>query len=278
MRAVRLGALIASALAVAAASAGAAGAATSKEGTGGVPKLETTATAAEACEVVFGADAFEKAPSEGEVAPGEAVSVDVTWGTGWQKGSTVEVLGCTAVDGEFSEELSTRIRKVKNDGLFVHEFTVPKTVAKGAVLCERAIVIGLSAAGSAKAERLDADCFTVSGAAKPVADAKPAPEVAGPSKTVSPKPAEKTEAAASKPADAKPAAKTEPAAAPKPAPAAAKTPVVAGETETKPAAAADATLARTGPANGMLAVAAGLMFMLGGCAVAFGRPLRGALR
>lgn len=295
MRFVRLStAVFASTIAVAAATAGMAGAADSKEsGATGVPKLEATATAAEACEVVFGSDAFDKAPSEGEVSPGEAVSVDVTWGTGWKKASTVEVVGCTAVDGEYSEELSTRIRKVKNDGLFVHEFTVPKDVAKGAVLCERAIVIGESTAGSPKAERLDADCFTVAGAAKAATDAKPA-AAAGPAKPAAAKPAEKTgsaapapkTAAAAKPAEEKaaaaPAAKTaasaKPAAAAAAKPATAKPPVVAGETETKPAAAAPGNLARTGSGDGVLAVGAGLLFVFGGCAVAFGRPLRGALR
>ncbi|MGH8999817.1 MAG: hypothetical protein ACRDY7_10565, partial [Acidimicrobiia bacterium] len=107
-----------------------------------VPKLSPTATASEACDVVFGDDAFADAKSEGEVAPGEDVQVDVTWGSGWEEGSTVEVVGCTAVDDQFSEELSTRIRKVKNDGLFVHEFTVPDDAEEGATMCQRAIVIG----------------------------------------------------------------------------------------------------------------------------------------
>ena len=238
-----------------------------------VPKLEPTATAGEACELIFGKAAFTKAPSEGEVSPGEPVSIDVTWGSGFAKDSTVEVVGCTAVDNVFKEELSTRIRRVKNDGLFVHEFTIPKDLAKGAKLCERAIVIGQSAAGRPKAEKLDADCFTLaSGAAAktagPSLEAAPAPsKEVGASKDVAPA---KAAAPAAKPTTVAGATETRKvqSAAAKPTAAAAAKPAAAAAPATEPA------LARTGAGDDMLMVAAGLLLALGGLSVLFSKPLR----
>lgn len=227
----------------------------------GVPDLSTTATIAAACDVVFGGDPFADVPSEGLVSRGEPVSINVTWGTGWESGSTVEVLGCAAVDGRFSEELSSRTRELEQDGLLMHEFSVPKDVADGATVCERAVVIGRSTTGAAKSERLDADCFTVAGGAEEPSAGSAAPEATEPAPrtggaTASREHHTDADTPARTPAQAGPEAVggTEPMATP-------GVPVPA-----------PAGLARTGNGDGMLALAAGLLFILGGGAIAVSRP------
>src|SRR5579884_1729038 len=130
-----------------------------------VPKIDPTASAADTCDAVFGHDAGTQPRSMGAVAPEQSIAEDVTWKANWKPGSTVEVVGCGAVDGKFLNELSTIQPAKPNGGLFVHTFAVPKDVANGATVCERGVVLGESATGAAQAERTDADCYTVAGAA-----------------------------------------------------------------------------------------------------------------
>lgn len=129
-----------------------------------IPTLMPDATAVQACDAIFGPDAFADVPARALVSPGERLSLDQTWGTGWKAGAPVEVVNCMAVDGVFSDALSSRNRGVTNDGLFLLEFDVP-VGPEGARLCRRAVVIGQSAAGDPKRERLEAECLTVTAAA-----------------------------------------------------------------------------------------------------------------
>jgi hypothetical protein len=199
-----------------------------------VPQVSATSPPWEACSLVFGQDAIAKAPSEGDVSPGDPLSVDLTWGRGF-RGSTVEVIGCTAVNGTFSEALSVRVPDVPNDGLLAHEFTVPRDIPDGAELCERALVIGWTSSGTPKAERLDAECFSVVGGAQAAA-----------TETGS------TATARAVPGETK---RRAPTAAPVPTP-------------------GPPALARTGAGGHLLAVTAGVLLILGGFAAGSGRPRR----
>lgn len=126
---------------------------------GAAPPPAGEPSVAEECKAAFGRDAIE-APSEGLVAPGDPISINVTWGVGWKPNVPVDVLACTTVDGVVAEDLSVR-RRVAEDGLFVHDLQVPSTAPGGAAVCERALVIGQSASGRPKEERPDPGCFTV---------------------------------------------------------------------------------------------------------------------
>ena len=191
-----------------------------------VPQLPKP-PAASACAVAFDEQAFSEASSEGQVKIGDPLSIDVTWSRDWKEGAMVEVLACTAVNGVFRDDVSDWEPAVENDGLFVHDFVVPVDVAASDTICERTIVIGQSPSGAAKAERSDADCFTV--AAAPQGSDQPlATELPMQSGSQSPGP---------------------------------------------PAAAANRAspgLPRTGPGDDVLALAAGLLLVLGGFGVAFG--------
>lgn len=222
-----------------------------------VPRLATEATAVEACGAVFDKGAFNSSPSQGLVSPQEPVSLNLTWGTGWKPGVPVEVLGCTAVNGAFSGDLSTRNRDVLNDGLFVHEFNVPATVPEGATICERAVVIGLSNIGTPKAERLDPQCFTVAAERTATSTASGATRRDGANQSEEQPPAGRSPA--SKRSDRSPRAAA--GTAPLKPPGTARGPASAG-------------LARTGTGDRLLALVAGLLFVFGGSTIACGRPSR----
>lgn len=91
------------ALAVGMAVVGSTSTAGAESDTPAVPAVPSGATAVEGCTLAFGRDAFGSTASEGLVAPGDPLSIDVTWGTGWKPGQTLDVLSCTAVNGVFSE-------------------------------------------------------------------------------------------------------------------------------------------------------------------------------
>src|SRR5919205_261680 len=87
-----------------------------------IPALEAGTSAVDACTAAFPGDAFAKAAPEGTVAPGQPVSVDVTWRTAWHEESSVDVVGCVASDSRFDAGGSTVARGVTNNGLYVHHF------------------------------------------------------------------------------------------------------------------------------------------------------------
>lgn len=221
-----------------------------------VPTLTADATAAEACDAVFDRVPSVDAPSQGLVSPTELISFNLTWGAGWKRDATVEVLGCTAVDGAFSGDLSTRNREVQNDGLLVHEFNVPAALPDGARICERAVVIGQSTTGTPKAERLEPECFTVAGGREVTS----APSVAAPR------------------GDPGSGGAGSRALAGSPAPTAKRRDPVAVSGEGAPQApgtapaAGSAGLASTGSGDRLLVATAGLLLLLGGWTVACGRP------
>lgn len=225
-----------------------------------IPALTPEAKAVEACHAIFGRDALADVPARALVSPGEDLSLDVTWGTDWKAGAPVEVVNCAAVDGVFSDSLSSRNRNETNDGLFVVEFNVPAATPEGARLCERTAVIGQSAAGAPKAERLDAECFTVAAAAPgrsndPGAAANQGREAAG---------GRDGAATGTRP----------PGAAPRPG-----RPGMADDGNGKSAPSGGTPqgpqgLARTGSAERMLAAVAGLLMLLGGRMIAWSSPAR----
>lgn len=234
------------ALAVAMAVLGSTGTAGAQSDTPAVPTVPLGATAVEGCVLAFGRDAFGSAPSEGLVAPGDPLSLDVTWGTGWKPGQTLDVLSCTAVNGVFSEELSVRRRAPEPDGLLSHDVRVPGDATAGATVCQRAIIIGESSAGAPRAERLDPSCFTVAPTAATTTEAAPAAPSGGQT--------------------TKPTRGASAPGGPRPAPQAA-TPAPTSE-------ALPTGLARTGTTERILALAAGVLFVIGGWGVAVGRPGR----
>lgn len=218
------------------------------------------ASAAEACAAVFGADTAGGATVDRSVAAGEPASRDITWDRTAPPGPS-EVLGCTAVDGTFIDGLSARARRVENDGLFVHHFSVPGDAAAGTTLCERGAVIRTTPSGGRTVDRLAADCLVVTapGRGKPQrggAAAAPAPV------TPAPIPAVAAPAAAPHPAPA-PSAPAAPAAAASPA-----APSTAAQADTAPT-----NLPRTGATERWLTASAGALLGLGGLALA-ARPRR----
>jgi len=215
------------------------------------PRLASTATTAEGCAVVLSDESPAGAPSEGIVRPGEAMSIDLVWSQDWQKDAPVEVLACTALDGTVFAAASTRVAGLKNDGRFVHRFGIPEGVPDGATLCETGAVIGRSAAGAPKAEKIGAECLTV--------------ESADPLKA-------RAAAAAPPSNDVTPAAPAPTPTATPVAPAPPVPTVVAAATATRTAAAE--TLPRTGGADHRVTAAAGSLLLAGGFAVAVGRPSR----
>ncbi len=218
--------------------------------------LNGIASTVEACGLLLGDDPFAQAAPEGKVAPGDPFAVDVTWGRGWDA-APVEVVGCTAVDGRYLAVASTRVRQTANDGLYVHEFSVPEGAQDGSTICEEAVVIGHSSAGAPRAERSGADCFTVvaASATKPAPESTPKPVAAvGPA---APTPA----GPALAPAQAAVTRTQQQLVAAPPAPADSAAPAPAGV----PA------LPRTGAGGRALAALAGLLIVLGGAAVAWAR-------
>lgn len=227
----------------------------------GIPTVPAAAAAVDACRTVFGPEPFGATPSEGIVSPGDPLSIDVTWGGGWKPGQTLDLLSCTAVDGVFSEHLSVRTRAAEDDGVFVHDFRVPSDAPDGATVCQRAVVIGQAPAGAPKAERLEPSCFTVnSDAASPPRSTTPDASANG----ASPITGKGARGAAGSPAAS---------SAPSSPPAHAS----GSEHERKGHSAVPAPptsdLARTGPAQRILFLVAGVLLLMGGWAVAVGRPV-----
>lgn len=228
-----------------------------------IPALTPETKAVEACHVIFGRDAFADVPARALVSPGEPLSLDVTWGTDWKVGAPVEVVTCTALDGALSDSLSSRNSDEANDGLFVVEFNVPVGTSEGARLCERTVVIGQSAAGAPKAERLDAECFTVAAAA-PRSSNKTGAGAAGNSGQQGAGERDRAAAGASPPRAPRPAQPGIPDG---------PTPTPSSGTS---GGAPQQGLARTGSIERMLAAMAGLLMLLGGRMIAWSPPAPGS--
>jgi len=257
--AVRVGAGVVFSVGLSLATVGVAGGAASAAPGGSVPVLKPGLSNTGSCTAVFGKpDGMAGAPSGGDIRPGGPVSVDVVWGSGWESAGTVEVLGCTALDGTFVDRLSTRVPRADNNGRFVHTFTVPAEAAPGARLCQQGAVIGLSATRQPQIERVDARCFTV--AAPDPAAVPPAPMAAAtnPTTTSTTGHGESRTAAA--------------VSEPEPGPAAAAPPEAPAPVQAQAPAASN--LPRTGAADRLTTVAAGLLLVLGGGAIALGRSRR----
>ena len=227
-----------------------------------VPTMPAAASVVEACALAFGAAPSGAPSSDGLVARGQPLSVDVTWGTRWKRGQTVDVVGCTAVDGVWSETLSVRSEAAERDGVFVHDFRVPSDAADGTQVCQQAIVIGQSPAGAPKAERLEPSCFTVSGDA--TMNRCSAAEGSG-HVGASTGEAETSGGGASR---------SGAALGPASPRSRASHPAHDRQGESAVTGSATAGLARTGPASKNLLLAASLLLLLGGWSVATGRPVR----
>ena len=223
-----------------------------------IPAIGPSTSATDACAGSFTAGAFDKAASEGNVAPGQAVDVDVRWRTAWHTADKVDVLGCVAANGHFVS--GTIERGVDNSGLWVHKFAVPDNAANDATICAAAVVIGPAPSGAPQAERTDADCFQVTAAA---GKAEPAPAAAEPG-----------------PAATEGKATTTPTAPAAPPPATRSAASVAAPTApTAPAAPAAPTtqLPHTGARERMLVLLAGVLLVVGGSAFGLGATRRSAL-
>jgi hypothetical protein len=223
-----------------------------------VPDLDVGQPPKDLCGVVFAPGAFEGFLPKAEVAAGEPISIAVEWAPSNVTADKVDLLGCVSVDGQPAEGLATLGRKVENDGEHHLSFLLPDDLGLGAKVCERSAVIG----PNADITRTPATCFSVASAKQEVAASPPARQSAA--------------AAPAKPV-------TAPAPAPAPAPAESKNvkpaagpavPQVAGATEERPAAQAEApdTLARTGSGSRPLGALAGIVIVFGGLAVALGGP------
>jgi LPXTG-motif cell wall-anchored protein len=210
-----------------------------------IPAIGPSTAATDACAGSFTGGAFDKATSEGKVAPGQAVAVDVRWRTAWHT-DKVDVLGCVAADGHFVA--GTIERGVDNSGLWVHKFAVPENAANDATVCEAAVVIGPAAGGAPQAERTDPDCFEVTAAA---VKAEPAPASANPGPAVEGKATTTPTAPAASPAPARSAA-------------AAPTPAVPA---TSTGAAPTTQLPHTGTRERTLVLLAGILLIIGGWAL-----------
>jgi len=233
--------------------AGPAGAATEEER---IPAIGPSTVATDACAASFAATAFDKSASEGTVAPGQAVAVDVTWRPAWHPGDSVDVLGCVAANGHFVG--GTVERGVANNGLWVHKFAVPSDAANDVRVCQAAIVIGPGAGGAPQAERSDADCFTVAAAA---VKAEPAPAAANPAPAASVGKETATPAAPATSPPARGAASAEEAAPVN------STPRVAAAAPKPPAT----QLPHTGARERALVLLAGILLIAGGWAFGAGR-------
>lgn len=234
------------------------------------------ATSTEDCVAAFGNAPFSDGPTEGRVGPGEALSLDVAWGSSFEKGSPVDVLACAALDNVFLDVASTRVSG-DNQGLFVHRFAVPADAPAGARLCEAAVVTGRSATGQPRAERIAAECLQVAtpGAAlKAVVAVLPAP--AAPPGPVPP-------AAPAVPAPTTPAPTTPASAAAAPAPRiAASFPAGSPVSATAQAEVAPVqrgsehgvvrSMPRTGTHSRLALALAGMLLLAGGFGVALGHP------
>jgi LPXTG-motif cell wall-anchored protein len=235
-----------------------AGAATEEER---IPVIGASTPAPEACTASFPANAFEKVASEGSVAPGQAVAVDVTWRPAWHQGDKVDILGCVAANGRFVD--GTVERGVDNNGLWVHKFAVPASAAKDVLVCQAAVVIGPGSDGKAQAERSDPDCFTVAATA---AKAEPAPAAANPAPAAGL--GKETTAEAAQPASTP--AQTRTAATPPAAPTASAPPRAAAAAPAPAAAAAKppaTQLPHTGARERLLVTLAGVLLIVGGWAL-----------
>lgn len=245
-----------------------------------IPSIDLGGDVVKACGAAFGAGAFAGFASKGQLAAGEPISVGLSWDRSALTAEKVDVLNCVSVDGVVAPAMSGVDEGVANRGSHRYSFTLPRDTRLGTKVCERSAVLGPEEATGRVAERLVASCYTVVAAdAKTAVSGRMGPEAPLPS----PQPK-----AAPAPAPAGAPVMSPAAPAPKPAPEAAAPAaddaLVAGKTETRPAAggtaaAADASpaLPRTGVASRLLAAGAGLLFLLGGLGVAFGTGRRNGL-
>jgi hypothetical protein len=242
-----------------------------------IPALEAGTSAVDVCTAAFAEDAFGKTPSEGTVVPGQRFSVDVTWRTAWHEDPTVDVVGCVASNGRFAAAGSTLARGVENNGLYVHQFTVPEDSAKDATICEAAVIVGQAHGGDVQAERSGPDCFTVATASRAAAGIQPA---AGASKqTTAPSeggpPAAQGSPEAPSGADGANAAQAHSQASPVVPPSTTEPPSAAPQAPAPSTSAArPAELGRTGRGDRILTALAGLMFVLGGFTIGLGASQR----
>jgi hypothetical protein len=186
-----------------------------------------------------------------EAAPGQVVSVGITWKKeAWSGDRLTEILTCASVDGRMAPELATRETSPDNDGESTVSLTMPADRV-GSVVCGQSLLIG-TADGKPSTSKATPFCFRIVAAG-------PAPAAATPS---APVPAPKA------------------AGAPTPPPS--EEPKVLGEALTKaPSSAASGTatagqspagLPHTGSPNRSTTAAAGVLLALGGLAVALGAP------
>lgn len=208
------------------------------------------------CATAFPPGAFGGFLPAHKASPGEPVSVEVRWNAKEFSAANVELVSCVSQDGNLVGAAASRVAGVANDGGQRVAFVVPDGAKAGTNVCQRTAVAGAGVGGAPNLFRTDAVCYSVTAAnasrvetplgASEVKPTEVVPaatrEVAGPSVV-----AGKTES--------RPAAAVSPASTPAPAP---------------QAAAAPEALPRTGSAERVLLVSAGLLICAGGFAAMFG--------
>jgi hypothetical protein len=130
----------------------------------------------ETCEEVLqgptagGAHKVTDPPDGSTVAPGDDITVTITWDPAtFDSPSVDKIFDCVTVDGHAASGLSTQGRDVPNDGRFITFFTLPADLPAGAQVCDRGLV-GSVTGGDTFTRRTTNDvCLTTRGPVAPEA-------------------------------------------------------------------------------------------------------------
>jgi uncharacterized repeat protein (TIGR01451 family) len=101
-------------------------------------------------------------PDGSLIGPGDVIVFTITWNTSdWVGEELNKVLDCVQVNGQDAPQLSVEEKPTANDGVFIHQLTVPENLESGDVLCDRARLSGNPAGDNPSTQKSNVLCFTV---------------------------------------------------------------------------------------------------------------------
>ncbi|HEV8571615.1 MAG TPA: DUF11 domain-containing protein [Actinomycetota bacterium] len=101
-------------------------------------------------------------PDGSVIEAGDVIVFTITWATSdWEGEELDKVLDCVQVNGQDAPQLSVEEKPTANDGVFIHQLTVPENLESGDVLCDRARLSGDPSGDNQSTQKSNSLCFTV---------------------------------------------------------------------------------------------------------------------